>query len=68
MLMVSILVFSELATKKRNYAHDFFLIMVFERIMLLMETMSRYKTRSWLLRDLHCMEENHSRRNTCPGP
>jgi hypothetical protein len=31
------------------------------------DTMSRDKNRSWIPRDLHLMEENHSGRNTCRG-
>jgi hypothetical protein len=65
MLIASISFFNELATKKRNYAREFFLIMVSNRIMLWKETMSRDKNWSWLPRDLHWMEEQCSRRNTC---
>jgi hypothetical protein len=67
MLMTSVSFFNELATKKRNYARGFFLIMDYKRIMLWKDTMSRDKNRSCIPRDLHWMEENHSRRNTCQG-
>jgi hypothetical protein len=67
MLIASVSFFNELATEKRNYARDFFLIMASKRIMLWKETMSRDKTRSWLPRDLHWMEEQCSGRNTCRG-
>jgi hypothetical protein len=67
MLKACVSFFNELATKKQNYARVFFLIMAFKRITLWKDTMSRDKTRSWLPRDLHWMEENHSGRNTCRG-
>jgi hypothetical protein len=67
MLVTSVSFFNELATEKRNYARGLFLIMASKRIMLWKDTMSRDKTRSWLPRDLHWMEENHSGRNTCRG-
>ena len=66
-LVASISFFNELATEKRNYARGCFLIMDSERIMIWKGTMSREKTWSWLPRDLHRMEENHSGRNTCRG-
>jgi hypothetical protein len=65
MLMTSVSFFNELATKKRNYARGFVQIMDSKRIMLWKGTMSMDKTQSWLPRDLHWMEDNHSRRNTC---
>ena len=58
--------FNELATEKRNYARGFLLV-ASKRITLWKDTMSREKTRSWLPRDLHRMEDNHSGRNTCRG-
>jgi hypothetical protein len=67
MLKASVSFFNELATEKKNYARDSVLIMASKRIMLWKDTMSRDKTRSWLPRDLHWMEENHSGRNTCRG-
>ena len=67
MLSASISFFNEIAKKKRNYARGFFLIMASKRIMLWKDTMSRDKTWSWLLGDLHWMEEKLSRRNTCRG-
>jgi hypothetical protein len=67
MLVTSVSFFNELATEKRNYARGLSLIMASKRIMLWKDTMSRDKTRSWLPRDLHWMEENHSGRNTCRG-
>ena len=67
MLIDFVLFFNELATEKRNYARGGFLIMASKRIMLWKDTMSRDKTGSWLPRDLHQMEENHSGRNTCQG-
>ena len=60
-------IFNELATEKRNYARSFFLIMDSKRITLWKDTMSKDKTRSWLPRDLHQMEDNHSRRDTGRG-
>jgi hypothetical protein len=65
--VASVSFFNELAIEKRNYDRDFFLIMASKRIMLWKDTMSRDKTRSWIPRDLHRMEDNHSRRNTCQG-
>jgi hypothetical protein len=67
MLEASVLFFNELATEKGNCACCFFLIMASKRIMFWKDTMARDKTRSWLPRDLHWMEENHSGRNTCRG-
>jgi hypothetical protein len=67
MLVTNVSFFNELATKKKNYARGCFLIMASKRIMLWKGTMSRDKTRSWLPRDLHQMEENHYGRNTCRG-
>jgi hypothetical protein len=67
MLVASISFFNELSIEKRNYARGCFFIMASERIMLWKGTMSRDKTRSWLPRDLHRMEDNHSGRNTCRG-
>jgi hypothetical protein len=67
MLVTSVSFFNELATEKRNYARRLFLIMASKRITLWKDTMSRDKTWSWLPRDLHWMEENHSGRNTCRG-
>jgi hypothetical protein len=67
MPVTSISFFNEPATEKRNYAHRLFSIMASKRITLWKDTMSRDKTRSWLPRDLHWMEENHSRRDTCRG-
>jgi hypothetical protein len=66
MLRTSISFFNELATEKRNYAHGF-LIMASKSIMLWKGTMSKDKTWSWAPGDLHWMEDNHSRRNTCRG-
>jgi hypothetical protein len=60
-------IFNELAIEKRIYARRLSLIMASKRIMLWKETMSRDKTQSWIPRDLHWMEENHSGRNTCRG-
>jgi hypothetical protein len=57
--------FNELAKEKRNYASGLFLIMASKRIMLWKDTMSRGKTRSWLPRDIHWIEEQFSRRNKC---
>jgi hypothetical protein len=68
MLVTSVSFFNELATKIQNYACGLFFIMVSKRITLWKDTMSRDKTRSWIPRDLHWMEENHSGRNTCRGP
>jgi hypothetical protein len=65
MLRASVSFFNKLATEKINYACGFFLIIVFERITLWKDTMSRDKTQSWLLGYLRWMEDNHSRRNTC---
>ena len=65
MLKASVSFFNELSTGKRNFAHGFFLIKASKRITLWKDTMSRDKTQSWLLRDLHWMEEKFSRRNTC---
>jgi hypothetical protein len=67
MLKASISFFNKLAKKKRNYARGCFLIMSSKRITLWKDTVSREKTRSWLPRDLHRMEDNHSGRNTCQG-
>jgi hypothetical protein len=67
MLITSISFFNELSTEKRNYARGLFLIMDSKRITLWKDTMSRDKTRSWLPRDLHWMEEQCSGRNTCRG-
>jgi hypothetical protein len=67
MLIASVSFFNELSTEKRNYARRLFLIMASKRIMLWKDTMSRDKTRSWLPRDLHWMEEECSGRNTCRG-
>jgi hypothetical protein len=67
MLKASVSFFNELATEKRNFAHGFFLIMASKRIKLWKETTSREKSRSWIPRDLHWMEENYSGRNTCRG-
>ena len=67
MLMTYVSFFNELATEKRNYARDLFLIMASKRIMFWKETMSRDKTRSWLLGDLHWIEETHSGRIPCRG-
>jgi hypothetical protein len=60
MLMTSISFFNELSTEKRNSSHGIFLMMASKKIMLWKETMSRDKTHSWLPRDLHSVEENHS--------
>jgi hypothetical protein len=65
MLVASISFFNELDTEKRNYAHGFVEIMVLERIILWKGTMSMDNTCSWPPGDLHWMEGNHSRRNTC---
>ena len=43
MLVTSFSFFNELSIEKRNYARDFFLIMVFKRITLWKKTMSRDK-------------------------
>jgi hypothetical protein len=59
--------FNEISKEKRIYAHGLFLIMASKRIALWKDTTSRDKTRSWLPRDLHWMEEKHSGRNTCRG-
>jgi hypothetical protein len=67
MLKASVSFFNELATEKRNYARCCFLIMASKRITLWKNTMSREKTQSWLPRDLHRMEDDHSGRNTCRG-
>jgi hypothetical protein len=58
MLKAYVIFFNEFATKKRNYAHSFFLIMASKRIMVWQETMSRDKNRSWIPRDFHWMEES----------
>jgi hypothetical protein len=57
--------FNELEIRKS--CSRLFLIMASKRTMLWKDTMSRDKTRSWLPRDLHLMEETHSGRNTCRG-
>jgi hypothetical protein len=44
MLVTSASFFNDIATEKRNYAHDLFLIMVSKRIMIWKDTMSRDKT------------------------
>jgi hypothetical protein len=67
MLMTSVLFFNELATEKRNCSRGLSLIMASKRITLWKDTMSRDKTRSYLPRDRHWMEENHSGKNTCRG-
>jgi hypothetical protein len=67
MLKTSISFFNELSIEKINYAPSFVWIMASKRIMLWKGTMSREKTRSWLPRDLHWMEDNQSERNTCRG-
>jgi hypothetical protein len=51
--------FNELEIKK-PCSKSLFLIMDSKRTMLWKDTMSRDKTRSWLPRDLHLMEETHS--------
>jgi hypothetical protein len=53
MLRASVSFFNELSTEKRNYAHNYFLIMDSKRIMLWKDTMSREKPQSWLPGDLH---------------
>jgi hypothetical protein len=68
MLKASVSFFNELATEKGNYARGCFLIMASKRITLWKDTMPRDKTRSCPPGDLHWMEDNHSRRNTCRGP
>jgi hypothetical protein len=68
MLIAYVSFFNELSIEKINDARRFFLIMVSKIIMLWKETMSRDKTRSWLPRDLHWMEEQCSGRNTYRGP
>jgi hypothetical protein len=68
MLITSFSFFNELATYKRNYARRLFLIMDSKRMMLWKDTMSRDKTRSWIPRDIHWMEEQCSGRNTYRGP
>jgi hypothetical protein len=65
--MISVSFFNTLATEKQKPCSGLFLIMASKRIMLWKDTMSRDKTRSWLPRDLHWMEEEFSRRNTCRG-
>jgi hypothetical protein len=57
MLVAFVSFFNELATEKRNYACNLFLIMASKRIILWKENMSRDKTRSWLPRNLHWMED-----------
>jgi hypothetical protein len=64
-LKASISFFNELATERRNCAYGISLMMASKRIMLWKEIVSRGKTQSWIPRDLHWMEENHSRSNTC---
>jgi hypothetical protein len=66
-LVTSVSFFNELAIEKINYDCGLFLIMASRRITLWKGTMSRDKTRSWLPRDLHWMEEEFSGRNTCRG-
>jgi hypothetical protein len=66
MLKASVSFFNELATEKRNYARGFIRIMA-SKIMLGKGTMSMDKTWSWPPGDLHWMEDNHLRRNTCRG-
>jgi hypothetical protein len=68
MLVTSVSFFNELSIEKRNYARRLSLIMASKRITLWKDTMSRDKTRSWIPRDIHWMEENYSGRNTCRGP
>jgi hypothetical protein len=58
--------FNELEIRK-PCSNSLFLIMASKRTMLWKDTMSRDKTRSWIPRDLHLMEETHSGRNTCRG-
>jgi hypothetical protein len=65
MLVAFVSFFNKLATEERNNAHDLFLIMASKRIILWKENMSRDKTRSWLPRDIHYMEEECFGRNTC---
>jgi hypothetical protein len=65
MVVTFVSFFNELATKKRNYACEIFLIKASKRITLWKDTISKDKTRSWLPRDLHWMEEECSGRKTC---
>jgi hypothetical protein len=67
MLRASVSFFNELAIEKRNYARSCVWIMASKRVILWKGTMSMDKTWSWLPRDLHRMEENHSGRNTSRG-
>jgi hypothetical protein len=62
MLMTPISFFNELAIERKNCACGPSLIMASKSIRLWKDTMSRDKTRSWLPRDIHEMEENHSGR------
>jgi hypothetical protein len=59
--------FNEVASEMKKTILEVFLIMDSKRIMLRKETISREKTRSWLLRGLHLMEETHSGRTPCRG-
>jgi hypothetical protein len=67
MLKASVSFFNNLSTEKRNYARGFVWIMASKRIMLWKGTMSMEKTWSWPPRDIHWMDDDHSRRNTCRG-
>jgi hypothetical protein len=68
MLMTFVSFFNRISIEKRSYARGFFLIMASKRIIFSKDTMSRDKPQTWLPRDLHWMEDNHSGRNTCRGP
>jgi hypothetical protein len=67
MLNTSVSFFNDLAIEKRNYARSFVRIMASKRIILWKGTMSKDKTWSWPLGDLHWMEDNHLRRDTGRG-
>jgi hypothetical protein len=68
MLVTIVSFFNEVATETKKLSlKPLFLIMDSKRTMLWNDTMSREKTRSWLLRGLHWKEETHSGRTPCRG-